>query len=158
MSDIKSMVSAMIEEGQCADELGKVRSNLFKTQFTDAFCYGTEGPEEYWNDLEAAYKEATDGQPIPTRYRTNKSVILKAWEFNPRINTYYKDSSCTTIFGKSHIDKMVKSKKPKSDDARAKIIRIMDCEWTLSGEDGAAMHVMLEDIVGYAHAKYGVEL
>ncbi len=126
---IDEMVSAIVEEDNCAAELGKVRSNLFATQFTDAFNY-VGGPGKYWKDLEASYKVATKGKPIPNRYRSNKSVCLKAWANSASLAVYSKGGK---LLGKTAIERKIADVKP-NESYEEQVIRIIDSAYVQGGE------------------------
>ena len=147
---VNEMVGSMIEETNCRAELNGVRANLWRSQFKDAFKY-PGGPEEYWSDVERQWKEATDGAPIPAKYRSNKSVILKAHATDSNVLVWTVHGK---VKGKSAIEKMMKETADPTDAAR--IIRIIEAAYKQHG--AAYVEVIMEDVVTAVKNDYGVLL
>lgn len=77
-SKYETMAKQMLDEEQITSDIAKIRSNLFRQQLEESFSE-PGGPSEYWKQVEMEWRRCSGGKPIPTKYRTNKSVILKAW-------------------------------------------------------------------------------
>lgn len=120
---IAQMVVDMREEGELRTALDTAVESIFGRQFSDAFCYHG-GPKDYWRDVENEWRYTTDGEPIPTKYRTNKSVIMKAWDKSTRISTWYDPHG--KVMGKSAIqNRLSSSGKLTREGAIKKIIHII---------------------------------
>ena len=101
-SIINGMVADMKEEIELSEVLCSVGKNLFRTQFEQAFAWEPD-PTHYWAVLESAWRKATGGKPVPGKYRSNKSVILKAHGKSPRIEEWTEDHGLGKVMGKTAI-------------------------------------------------------
>jgi hypothetical protein len=101
-SSMVAMASRMLDETEVTKDLGEVRDGLFRKQFQEAFCFD-EAPSGYWKELEKQWKRVSDGAPMPTKYRTNKSVILKAWRVNSKLSHWHDPKSGYIAMGKTAV-------------------------------------------------------
>lgn len=124
---IERMASKMWDETCVTQELDEVRDNLFRTQFADSFAW-TGGPPAYWVELEKEWRKVSGGKPIPTKYRTNKSVILKAWRIDAEARSWMEHEKAV-IMGKTAVQKkcMTELKVVKSAEGMAReLIAVID--------------------------------
>lgn len=145
---VDDMVAAMIDETECRAELREVRSNLWRTQFRDAFKY-PGGPDTYWEHIEKQWKEVTDGAPIPAKYRSNKSVIIKAHAHAPVLAEWVSDG---VVLGKTRIESLCKDRAGR--DYTSEIIRIIGAQHAQMGP--AEVTTTLHSVNEWAKANMGV--
>lgn len=112
MSIVKDTVKCMLEEAEITKELVGIGTSLFKRQLEEAFTFPA-GPKNYWTHVEDEWKIASGGKPIPTKHRTNKSVILKAWETS-HVLAVWRDKK-GGILGKSAIVKAIADSVPNEE-------------------------------------------
>jgi len=76
------MAQKMLDETSVSEDLDAIRDGLFRQQMEESMRY-PDGVAKWWKNLEAEWRAISGGKPIPTKYRTNKSVILKASRCEP---------------------------------------------------------------------------
>ncbi len=135
VSAIAQMVADMREETELRVALDTAVESIFRRQLRESFAYAG-GPLMYWNDVEAEWKTTTDGAPIPTKYRTNKSVIVKAYNHDSTV-AYWHDPD-GEVRGKTHIQNVLSAKGVITrEGAFKKIIHIIDSYADVHGYDEA---------------------
>ncbi len=144
---IHDMVCNMREETELSASLQEAGKSIFRSQMSDAFKWHG-GPMDYWSTLEEHWRCVTGGEPIPTKYRTNKSVILKAYKHDPIITGWYDPAG--EVLGKSAIQNTFSGgSKLTSEGAMRQIIRIIDKVKHDSGP--VARRSLMKDL--HAHLK-----
>lgn len=135
---IHDMVNNMREETELSASLVEAGQSIFRSQMRDAFKWEA-GARNYWDTLEACWRDMTGNQPIPTKYRTNKSVILKAYSHNSEVRAWIgKDGE---VLGKSAIQNTFsKGALLTSEGGMRQIIRIID---KVKHDSGPAEHATL---------------
>lgn len=138
MSDNSELIAAMVadmkEEHELSGEVTKIGESLFRKQFSQSFEY-EHGPEQYWSHIESVWRAATDGKPIPTKYRTNKSVILKAHGHTPRLDEWC-EARTDTVLGKTAVqNRFSKGRLLTKESGFRQVIRIIEKVRTDSGND-----------------------
>jgi hypothetical protein len=71
----EDVVDWMLQEQEASTGLAEVQSAVFRAQAEGSWRIGHD---VYWAALEARWKEKTDGKPIPSKYRSSKSVLKNA--------------------------------------------------------------------------------
>jgi len=134
MSAIAQMVHDMVEEVELRAVLDTAVESIFARQLSEAFTH-EHGPLDYWRQVEAEWRRATGGDPIPTKYRTNKSVILKAYSNDANLSRWTVGG---VVYGKSHIQNELSGEgKLTREGALKKIIYIIDKYAAQEGADEA---------------------
>ena len=140
---IHDMVENMREEVALSGSLEGVAKSIFRSQMKDAFKY-IGGPSDYWKAVEECWRSATGGDPIPTKYRTNKSVILKAWREDHNVEHWSKDGD---VIGKSAIQNTFSMGVAlTAESGLRKIIRIID---KVREDSGGTEHEALVEGIRY---------
>jgi hypothetical protein len=133
VSAIAQMVHDMMDETELRSALDTCVESIFARQLTEAFTF-TTGPLDYWREVESEWRRVTGGDPIPTKYRTNKSVILKAYGQDANMGTWIGGDG--EVYGKSHIQNTLSGEgKLTREGALKKIIYIIDKYALQSGDD-----------------------
>jgi hypothetical protein len=152
---IEGMAQRMLDETLVTKDLDNIRTGIFKDQLVDSFEH-TGGPEYYWHMVEQGWYDLTEGEPIPTKYRTNKSVILKAWRVSNNLDTWVetKPTGELAYMGKSAVQAkcMVMSNTPKTPEnvARAVIDALDRYKKSASDEDWATCMTIIDVWTGHA--------
>ncbi len=147
---IAQMVIDMREETELRVALDTAVESIFRRQFRESFGY-PGGPLKYWIDVEAEWKHTTHGAPIPTKYRTNKSVIVKAYNTQSLL-TGWMDAD-DEVFGKSAIQHKLSAKGViTKEGAFKKIIHIIDTYAEVKGHDEARelcreLHIKIGELI-----------
>ena len=149
VSAIAQMVHDMVEEVELRAMLDTAVESIFARQLSDAFGY-EHGPLDYWRQVEAEWRRATGGDPIPTKYRTNKSVILKAYSSDANISRWCDSEG---VLGKSAIQtELAGGGKLTREGAFKKIIHIIDTYAAQEGDDEAQVlcrevHIKVSELI-----------
>lgn len=118
--NIEETVSLMVEDTKLQAALDDAGKSIFERQFEEAFT-APGGPVTYWKAIEEQWKEVTGGAPIPAKYRSSKSVILKAWNKNSELSSYIVDGK---TMRKSALEMALNEKRPLTRaQAEANIIK-----------------------------------
>ncbi len=82
------------------------------------------GVASWWAQLETEWRTLTSNKPIPTKYRTNKSVILKAERVTKDVTAWMEDG---TMMGKTAVQQVCSTHDPviRTPEAVAKTIIAM---------------------------------
>ncbi len=150
VSAIAQMVHDMVEEVELRAVLDTAVESIFARQLTEAFTFPA-GPEYYWREVEAEWRRATGGDPIPTKYRTNKSVILKAHSEDNALSRWC--DGVGVVYGKSAIQNELSGEgKLTREGAFKKIIYIIDKYDDQAGNDEARelcreVHIKLSELI-----------
>lgn len=115
----QAMAAQMLDETLVTQDLITIREGMFRTQFKQSFKYAG-GPKNWWAMLESEWATLSGGQPIPTKYRTNKSVILKAWRHDTAPQTW-RLAKTGEWLGKTAVQELCR----KGKDSRFKIPEAM---------------------------------
>lgn len=145
-SAIAQMVTDMVEETELRANLDGIVETIFRRQLRESFEF-PEGPEAYWSAVEAQWRTVTGNQPVPTKYRTNKSVILKAHKANTLFE-YWTDKD-GDVMGKTAIQNATsEAGKLTREGAYKKIIHVIS---KVKDNDPSGMEyaALLADVVEY---------
>ena len=71
----KEVVGYMLNCEQAEVQLGEIHANIFRQQAMGSVQLGHGS---YWQAVEREWKDETGGKPIPSRYRSSKSVLKSA--------------------------------------------------------------------------------
>jgi hypothetical protein len=152
---ITVMAGKMYDEVMVTKDLDTVRDNLFRTQFNDSFTH-VRGPAGYWTELEREWRAVSSHMPIPTKYRTNKSVILKAHRIDEGLTNWVElnDSGEFIPLGKTAIQNkcMTVEKVSKSGEGMARNLINM-IEQYEKDESTTEFNSMLTLLVDYFEAR-----
>jgi hypothetical protein len=114
------MAQKMLDETLVTEDLDTIRESLFKQQMEESMTY-IPGVMKWWSNLEKEWRTISGGRPVPTKYRTNKSVILKACRHEADRRKWMVDGE---MMGKTAVQTRCQESTPvmRSPEAMCKII------------------------------------